>query len=138
MKRKRIFIATGILILTLLIYLQWGREIKACNAMTQSSSNFRSENVSIVANTLYIRDKTEFAKQMVQRCRDNSFKEIRFSYDLGYPNELTIDVYLNETAWRHGDKNFTIHYAQDGGSSGEYNIVENPDKFVMRIEKPTR
>ncbi len=123
-----------VVIIALLSYLQWGREVEVCNSRIETSGEYRSENITVIANTLYISNKEEFAKQMVQKSIDNSFKEIKCSYDLGYSNELTIDIYLNEIAWENGNRNFRINYIQERIIDNRYNIRENPEKFRMEIE----
>lgn len=110
---RKVIVAIGVGILILLGYFQWGREVKVCSGRTQNSGEYRSENITIVANTLCIGNKKEFAMQMIQRCIDNSFKEIKFSYDLGYPNELSIDVYMSEALWKHRNQSFTIYFVQE-------------------------
>lgn len=133
--RKKVSFFIGIVaFVVLLAYLQWGRDVKVCNSRLETSGEYRSENIAVIANTLYISDKEEFARQMVQKSVDNSFKEIKFSYDMGYPNELTIDIYLNETLWENGDRYFRINYVQEEKFSSQYNIRENPEKFRIEIE----
>ena len=69
---------------------------------------------------------------MVQKSIDNSFKNVRFSYDLGQPNELCIVVFVNNMRYRRGEPNFTILFRQK--ENGQYNILDNPEKFIITIE----
>lgn len=134
MKRVGVVISISIVITTILLgYLQFGREMEICSSRSKTSGDIRLKSISVVANTLFISDKEEFAKQIVQKCTENSFEEIKFSYDVGYPNRLIIVVYLNETEWKDGNENFIICFVQDEESDYQYNIVENPEKFQIEI-----
>ena len=62
--------------------------------------NIRVDNdymLQIVANRYKIKDEEEFAWELFDMCRENSYRSILFSYDLeGYPNDLIMDIYWNE------------------------------------------
>lgn len=136
---KKIFITTILSLLISIIfltYLQWGRDMKICNTRPETSQNAYFEDVTLIANKLYIHDKYEFAESVIQKCIDNSWKEVRFSYDIaGYPNELCIDVYMNNYAFEHRqDVSFRITYSQDSKFNYKYNIKDNPEKFTITIE----
>lgn len=89
-------------------------------------------DITIIANRLYIRDKEKFAEQMLQRCVDNSFHGVRFSYDMnGYPNELSISVYMNHTMWKLKKRAFQIWYEQD--LEYQYDIKDGIDKFNVEF-----
>lgn len=52
--------------------------------------------LKVVANSSRIDDEEAFARKVIQMCRENSFRTIRFSTDInGYPSGLEITVYLN-------------------------------------------
>ncbi len=138
MKRCLIFIVITICTLFLLSYLQWGRELDVCNSRIESFNGGYYENISIIANSIYIFDKEEFAEQIIQDIIDNSLKDILFSYDIhGYPNGLHITVYMNEYARKNGKSNFEISYSQDSNYNSAYNIKDNPDKFKLNIISST-
>lgn len=94
---------------------------------------YYAESITIVANTLYIGNREEFAKRMIQKCIDNSFKEIKFLYGTKYPNELTIIVYLNKISWKQGNESFRIYFVQNDRYGYRYNIRDNPEKFTIEI-----
>lgn len=106
------------------------------NTRPETSKNAYFEDVTLIANKLYIYDKYEFAESVIQKCIDNSWKEVRFSYDIaGYPNELCIDVYMNDYAFEHRQNvSFRITYCQDSRFNYKYNIKDNPEKFTITIE----
>lgn len=65
--------------------------------MNISSDGYYEQKLTIVVNKLFILDKDKFTEEMLERCIDNDFHEIKFSYDFnGYPNKIEITVYLNE------------------------------------------
>lgn len=54
--------------------------------------------LTVVANASSIEDRTEFAYEVAQKCRENSFRTIRFSTDRGgLPSDLEITVYLRRS-----------------------------------------
>lgn len=79
------------------LYLQFGREPEIKNSRITNYQNEYSEDVSIIANKLYITDRNKFAEEVIDTFLDNSFENLKFSFDLGYPSELNISVYMN--AW---------------------------------------
>ena len=130
---KKIVIFVNIVIILFLSYLQWGREVRICNSRSMVIGEYYTESITIVANTLYIGNREEFAKRMIQKCIDNSFKEIKFLYGTKYPNELTIIVYLNKISWKQGNESFRIYFVQNDRYGYRYNIRDNPEKFTIEI-----
>lgn len=128
---KVIMIAViGLLAVAILGYLQNGRDVSVCGSHWDTFGNGSTMDITIIANRLYIRDKEEFAEQMLQRCVDNSFREVMFSYDMnGYPNELNISVYMNPTMWKLKKRVFQIRYEQD--LEYQYDIRDGIDKFKV-------
>lgn len=102
--------------------------------MVSSASNGYSENVVIIANKLWI-NKQKFAEEMIQRCIDNDFHEVLFSYDVrGYPNELHLTIYNDNFKYRRNKIEFQVNYEQIEGDIYEYNIKDNPEKFKLTIQ----
>ena len=132
-KFSRIVYLAVLLVIPILGYLQWGRDVAVCSSNPKIFSNGSLEEISIIANKLYIFDREKFAKYVLQRCADNSFREVRFSYDLsGYPNEVHITVYMNRAAWKWRKKAFEIRWISE--ENKHYNIVENPEKYRIEIK----
>lgn len=130
MKRRIVAMAVIICMITGFLYLQYGRDVKVTSSMNFSSGNYYEMEFTVVANKLFIIDKQRFAEEMIERCIDNNFHDIKFSYDMmGYPNRLQINVYLNEFSKSH----FTICYKMESGSSLDYNIKDNPEMFDIHI-----
>lgn len=132
-KFRRIVYLAVLLVIPILGYLQWGRDVAVCSSNPKIFSNGSLEEISIIANKLYIFDQEKFARYVLQRCADNSFREVRFSYDLsGYPNEVHITVYMNRAAWKWRKKAFEIRWISE--ENKHYNIVENPEKYRIEIK----
>lgn len=96
-------------IVLLLAYLQFGRDVRVVSSMLMSSDQYYEQKLTIVANKLFILDKDKFAEEMMERCLDNDFHEMKFSYDLnGYPDRIEITVYLNEIDRYYADYPFLV------------------------------
>ena len=130
MKRRIVPIAVIICMITGFLYLQYGRDVKVTSSMKFSSDNYYEMELKVVANKLFIIDKQRFAKDIIERCIDNDFYDIKFSYDMmAYPNRLQINIYLNEFSKSH----FTILYMTELENGMDYNVKDNPDKFKIYI-----
>lgn len=108
MKKKRTYIVVLTLLLLSLFYLQYGRNIIVYNSNTFTSTNYEEVELNIIANRLYIGDKTSFSKKILQRCRENSFHEIRLSNT--DPDKFTINVYTNKHCLQDERTSFKIIY----------------------------
>lgn len=106
-KLKRVVLVT-VIILGYFFYLQFGREVEIRNTRITSYQNGYSEDVSIIANKLYIADKDKFAKDVIDTFMDNSFNDVKLSFDLGYPSDLNILVYMNEWNDKEAFKIFCV------------------------------
>lgn len=134
MRKKHMAILCIVGLLTTISYLQYGREPDVCGTKIESFVDGYYEKVSIVSNKIYLFNKEAFARQIVREIRDNTLKNVMFSYDLqGYPNGLFISVYMNKSAYREGKRNFEITYLQDTKYGFQYNIKNSPDKFALEI-----
>ncbi|MCI9154729.1 hypothetical protein D3Z53_17805 [Lachnospiraceae bacterium] len=133
-RRFRMIVCLAVLMASSILgYLQFGRDVEVCSSNPKIFSNGSLEEISIIANKLYIFDQEKFAECLLKRCADNSFREVRFSYDLsGYPKEMHITVYMNWTAWRWKRAAFEICYSSP--EDDQYNMVENPEMFKIEIQ----
>ena len=94
--RKRWFISLiiGIIITGgCLRYLQFGRDMDVYGSHAMTSDNYHEERLTVVVNKVYVEDQKVCAEEIVKRCRENSFKSVRFSYDQSIPNALYVTVY---------------------------------------------
>lgn len=135
MKKKLITSSCVLLFILMIIYLQCCREVSVKGTMTSAAENGYTENVVIIANKLWITDKKNFAEEMVQRCVDNDFHEVLFSYDVnGYPNKLNLTIYKNDFMYKLNKIEIKGNYEQSEGKIYEYNIKDNPEKFRLKIQ----
>lgn len=98
MKVRIYTVVIGMIVLCL-VYLQWGRNVEVCNTQLRTSNDYCEQNITVIANKVWIGNRKKFGHDMIQKCIDNSFDKIRFSYDLQCPNELVIQVYTNKIGY---------------------------------------
>ena len=131
--RKRLGHAVLVL-MALCMYLQWGRGVSVKNTISSSWDGKRAEHITVVVNRLYIRNKEALALELVETCINNEFRDVRFSYDMGYPAEITMDIYTNETARRLGIRCCEVRYAQPEKDRYRYNVKDDRERFVMTVK----
>ncbi|RGK46417.1 hypothetical protein DW711_10985 [Ruminococcus sp. AM27-16] len=126
----------GIIVVTgcYLGYLQYGRDMDVYSSHVTSFDNYEEERLVAVVNKLYVADKKACAEEIVKRCRENSFKSVRFSYDQAIPNALYVTVYGSDWQAKHGNAIFSFSYLPND-VSGTYNIVDNPEEFILKLEQ---
>lgn len=118
MKKRFIIGFVFVSIITIFTYLQFGRDVTAKNSISNVSANYYEQNLTVIANRLFIYDKKKFAEQILERCLDNSFHDIMFSYDItGYPNRIYVSVYTNSLTYNLGIETFNIQYESSSNES---------------------
>ena len=70
----------------------------------------------------------------MKRCREDSFKSVWFSYDQSIPNALYVTVYSSKRQAEKGKQMFSFSYLPED-SDETYNIVNDSDKFMLKLEK---
>lgn len=95
LKKLKGIVLLAVIIFLIFYYLQFGRRIEIENTRISSFQDGYTEYINLVANKLYITDKDKYAKEVIDTFVDNSFDDVRFSFDLGYPSTLNISVYMN-------------------------------------------
>ncbi len=71
---------------------------------------------------------------MLERCLENSLKEIRFSYDLsGYPDSIYMTRYSNELIYKRHSPSFMIEAIQKPAQS--FDINERPEAYSIKVRK---
>lgn len=100
-------------------------------------SSFSANNdyhLMVVANSRDIPDKESFSKEVIEMCRNNSFKSMIFSTDLnGYPGSLDIDVYLTKKDMRKREPELQIRFHPDERNS-DYNIRDNVEHYCLYVD----
>lgn len=134
MKKRILSVTVVILSVAALLFLaQFSKDPDIINSRAESSENYLEEHISVVMNKMYVSDYNKAAEEIVQKCRDNDFENIRFSYDLGKPNALYGTVYLNRFSFNNGKALFSFEFVQQDVNGG-YNIVDDPDRFTLKIK----
>lgn len=135
---RNITIILFVVLLVMLCYLQYGRKesVKASYSTTYSGKT--SEYLSIVANKLYIRDKEAYGRYLIDKCVEDNVNGISFSYDMGYPVEINLEIYTNEFMRKQNKWCCAVRYTQDPEEGFIYNVKDNPEKFIMTVRYPVR
>lgn len=134
--KKKYFIVVGVclVLLALCWRLQFGREIDVYNSYSASSAGKREEHVIFTVNRLYVADKEACAREIIRKCRENDFQSVLFSYDTQKPTALYGTVYRSGLAVKWQEPLFTFCYTQKKGTSGNWNYVDDPEKFILEID----
>ena len=115
-----------------------------CNSLETYSnvpdlvSSFVSNNdyrLTVVANSKEITDKESFSKDVIEMCRNNSFKSMIFSTDFrGYPGSLDIDVYLKKEDIGKKDSVLNIRFQPDEWNA-DYNIRDDVEHYRLFVDE---
>ena len=136
--KKRWFISLiiGIIMITggCLGYLQFGRDMDVYGSHAMTADNYHEERLTVVVNKLYVADQKACAEEIVKRCRENSFKSVRFSYDQSIPNALYVTVYASKRQAERGKQMFSFSYLPQD-SEGTYNIIDDSEEFILEREE---
>ena len=135
-KRWFICLIIGIIMITggCLGYLQFGRDMDVYGSHAMTADNYHEERLTVVVNKLYVADQKACAEEIVKRCRENSFKSVRFSYDQSVPNALYVTVYSSKRKAEKGKQMFSFSYLPQD-SEGTYNIIDDSEEFILKREE---
>lgn len=135
-KRWFIYLIIGIIMITggCLGYLQFGRDMDVYGSHAMTADNYHEERLTVVVNKLYVADQKACAEEIVKRCRENSFKSVRFSYDQSIPNALYVTVYASKRQAERGKQMFSFSYLPQD-SEGTYNIIDDSEEFILEREE---
>ena len=115
-------------------YLQYGCDMDVYSSHAMTEDNYHEERLTVVVNKLYGADQKVCAEEIVKRCRKNSFKSVRFSYDQSVPDALYVTVYASKRQAAKGTQMFSFSYLPEDNDE-TYNIVNDSDKFMLKLEK---
>ena len=115
-------------------YLQYGRDMDVYGSYAMTADNYHEERLTVVVNKLYVADQKACAEEIVKRCRENSFKSVRFSYDQSIPNALYVTVYASKRQAERGKQMFSFSYLPQD-SEGTYNIIDDSEEFILEREE---
>ena len=136
---KKIMVVLLIIMAVVLVVYSYqsgeAKEMDCVNSMINSYGNGCDARLSIVLNQKDVENKLVTAKEIIKKCEENSFKTIKFSYDMRIPNELKVYVYCTHEDFEEGSEAFSFTYSHDGtGDPDEFNILENKDHFTITLD----
>ena len=140
MNKKCIWVlcAMAVLIITMEYFIKPNSEVDVPMApdVVSSISMNRDQYLTVVANRDNIEDKEEFAKLLIEMCKENSFHTIKFSTDRGYATSVDMRVYLFQDKIEGHEPVMIVKYEPIEYGKG-YDIVHNPDQFKLTIDGKT-
>lgn len=140
MNKKYIWVlcAMAVLIITMEYFIKPNSEedVPMAPDVVSSISMNRDQYLTVVANRDNIEDKEEFAKLLIEMCKENSFHTIKFSTDRGYATSVDMRVYLFQDKIEGHEPVMIVKYEPIEYGKG-YDIVHNPDQFKLTIDGKT-
>lgn len=140
MNKKCIWVlcVMAVLIITMEYFIKPNSEEDVPMALdvVSSISMNRDQYLTVVANRDNIEDKEEFAKLLIEMCKENSFHTIKFSTDRGYATNVDMRVYLFQDKIEGHEPVMIVKYEPVEYGKG-YDIVHNPDQFKLTIDGKT-
>ena len=98
---------------------------------TINSMNY--EYCSVIAYENSLVDKEQLANQLIEMCKENSFKSIKFATDArGYPAGIYMRVYLNRLDFKRGKIFMQVKYLPADINWGG-NIRDDSENYVLFI-----
>lgn len=114
-------------------YDQWREENSEIPDAVSSISDGTTCRLTVVANSGAVREKEKFAEEVVEMCRNNSFRSLRLSTDMeGWPKKLDIRVYLTKRHIRERKPIMEILYEPEDDRD-KCNIKSEREKYRMII-----
>ena len=140
MNKKCIWVlcVMAVLIITMEYFIKPNSEedVPMASDVVSSISMNRDQYLTVVANRDNIEDKEEFAKLLIEMCKENSFHTIKFSTDRGYATNVDMRVYLFQDKIEGHEPVMIVKYEPVEYGKG-YDIVHNPDQFKLTIDGKT-
>ena len=102
--------------------------------MVSTINSMNCEYCSIIAYRNQISDKIEFARKLIEMCRENDYETIKFATDVrGYPSGLYLNVYLTKKDFENGKIYMKIKYVPKECEENS-NIKDNIEKYQLYID----
>ena len=137
MNKKCIWVlcVMAVLIITMEYFIKPNSEedVPMAPDVVSSISMNRDQYLTVAANRDNIEDKEEFAKLLIEMCKENSFHTIKFSTDRGYATEIHMQVYLCEEDIEDANVVMETDYVQREYNEN-YDICDNPEKFELHVD----
>lgn len=102
--------------------------------MVSTISTMNYEYCAIIAYRNQIPDKIEFARTLIEMCRENKYETIKFATDVrGYPLGLYLNVYLTQEDFENGKIYMKVKYVTQEYDQNS-NIKDNIEKYQLYID----
>ena len=112
-------------------------EMDVFSSYNMTSDNWYKLDISVIADKATVSDKDACSAEIIQHILDNDFHSICFSFDFnGYPNEVTVDVFISEENLQNGEKAYSFEYVTEFNTEHleiQNNIKDNPEEFKIRF-----
>lgn len=130
-------VLSGILILLIFLFLVNGRKNQELTGVPDAVGSTLSGgtcSLTVTANADRIGDEETFAREVVRMCRENAFRSLRLSTDMGgWPEELDIKVYLRREDIGEKEPVMRILY-EPADTEADVSIADDPEKYILTIE----
>lgn len=135
---KGITVLAGMLVLCCLFIRGSSRTEQDLSGVPDALSSVVSGRtciLTVAANTDHIEDKEMFAREIIRMCRENSFRSLRLSTDIGgWPEKLDITVYYHREDIGREEPVMRIVYEPVDDAEKISIADENPEKYMLNIE----
>lgn len=124
-----------LLVVVFLIFIQFSKfnpaEMEVVYSSMTGTKNY-SLYLTVILNEKRSGMFEDYAKKIVQRCCDNTFENIDFSYDYyGLPHELEVVAYLNSKEYEQKQNLFSFTYT----SSKPDSKISESQLYTIEIKK---
>ena len=126
----------GILILLLFLLRINGRDRDLSGVPDAVGSTLSGGicSLTVTANAERIGDRETFAREVIRMCRENAFRSLRLSTDVGgWPEELDMKVYLRREDIGEKEPVMRILY-KPADTDVDISIADDPEKYILTIE----
>lgn len=131
-RKNRINLRVILIILLVGIIYTGCRNKKPDMVSTINSMNY--EYCSVIAYEYSWVDKEQLANRLIEMCKENSFKSIKFATDVrGYPTGIYMNVYLNRWNFKRGEIFMKIKYLPEN-NNWIGNIRDYSGNYVLNID----
>lgn len=135
---KGMVVLAGMLVLFCFFMRMTGGKTEVMNGVPDALSSVVSGGtcrLTVVANTDRIEDKEVFAHKVIQMCRENSFRSLRLSTDIGGRlKELNIMVYYYREDIGSEDPVMRILYKPVTDDEKSSIVDADPQNCILNIE----
>ena len=138
---KKIMLGIGFVIFVISFYFihlpeqpNSGFKMNIYSEYSSFIGNYHEEHISIILNQSSPVNHMQCAKEILEKCQQNDFTDIDFSYDWSVPTALYVVVYKNRYSAENGEMEFTFSYLPQNSFCDLYNIINTPEQYILTID----